>query len=126
MLDVEAVPISDVPHVRAILIASARLRRSMSYAELLDALGHRFSRPRMRALCNTLDAIDAKAREAGEPELAVLVVRASDGLPGQGWWAGGRPLRLGYGGAWSGPEAMAFVAERQSLAFDHWTERSVG
>ena len=30
----------------------------MSYAELLMELGHRFSRPKMRALCRTLDAID--------------------------------------------------------------------
>lgn len=126
MPDAAAVPISDVVHVRAVLIASAGLRRSMSYSELLEALGHRFSRPRMRAICGTLDAIDEAARAAGEPELAVLVVRKSDGLPGQGWWAGGRPQGLGYGGPWSGPEAAAFVAARQALAFDHWSGRHGG
>ncbi len=119
-----AVRLSDVAHVRAILIASAGQRRSMTYGELLDALGHRFSRPKMRAICGTLDAIDEAARVAGEPELAVLIVRRADGLPGQGWWAGGRPRRLGYEGPWSGSEALAFVAGRQALAFDHWSGRT--
>ena len=121
MQDEAAVRISDVAHVRAILIASAGLRRSMSYSELLDALGHRFSRPKMRAICRTLDAIDEAARADGEPELAVLVVRKADGLPGQGWWAEGRPQRVGYGGPWSGPDAAAFVSDRQALAFDYWS-----
>ena len=121
--DAEAVPLSDVAHVRAVLIASARSGRAMSYAELLDALGHRFSRPKMRAVCATLDAIDAEARAAGEPELAVLVVRKADGLPGQGWWVGGPPQKVGYVGPWSGPEALAFVEERQALASDHWRNR---
>ena len=120
-LDAAAVPISDMTHVRAVLIASARLRRSLSYSELLDALGHRFSRPKMRAVCKTLDAIDEAARAAREPELAVLVVRGADGLPGQGWWSEGRPRRLGYAGPWVGPEAIAFVLGRQTLAFDYWT-----
>lgn len=123
-LDPTAVPVSEVAYVRAILIASARRRRAMSYSALLDALGHRFSRPKMRALCKTLDAIDAAARVAGEPELAVLIVRASDGLPGQGWWAGERPRKFGYIGPRSGTEAMAFVLERQNLAFDHWTRET--
>ena len=118
--DAAAVPISDATHVRVVLIASARLRRSMSYSELLDALGHRFSRPKMRAVCKTLDAIDEAARAAGEPELAVLVVRGADGLPGQGWWSGERPRRLGYAGPWTGPKALAFVLGRQTLAFDNW------
>ncbi len=121
--DAEAVPLADMAHVRAVLIASARAARAMSYAELLDALGHRFSRPKMRAVCATLDAIDEKARADGEPELAVLVVRKADGLPGQGWWVGGPPQRAGYVGPWSGPEADAFVSERQSFAFDHWRDR---
>lgn len=123
MDDLATVPLSDVAHVRAVLIASARGGRATTYSELLDALGHRFSRPKMRAVCKTLDAVDDAARGRGEPELAVLVVRKADGLPGQGWWVGGRPERLGYAGPWSGPAAEAFVAERQRLAFDHWARR---
>ena len=63
---------------------------------------------------------DAAGAVAGEPELAVLVVRESDGLPGQGWWTGGRPMREGYEGAWTGPDAAAFVRGLQARAFDYW------
>jgi len=77
--------LADVARVRALLIAAARERRAVSYSELLGGLGHRFTRPRMRAVCKTLDAIDAAGAAAGEPNLAVLVVRETDRLPGQGW-----------------------------------------
>lgn len=114
--------IADVERVRALLTAAARERRALSYSELLGLLGHRFTRPKMRALCKTLDAIDRAGAARGEPELAVLVVRESDGLPGQGWWAGGRALLLGHDGAWEGPEARALVRELQGQAFDHWRD----
>jgi hypothetical protein len=114
-------PVSDVAAVRALLIAAARERRALSYAELLMELGHRFTRPKMRALCRTLDAIDEAGREAGEPELAALVVRESDRLPGQGWWVG-KVYRLGYDGPWTGKAALGFVKGRQQLAFDYWAK----
>lgn len=114
-------PLSDVGAVRALLIAAARARREMSYSELLMELGHRFTRPKMRALCRTLDVIDEKGRETGEPELAALVVRESDRLPGQGWWVG-KVNRLGYEGPWTGKEAAAFVKRRQKLAFAYWSK----
>jgi len=115
-------PVSDIGAVRTLLIAAAKARRDVSYAELLMELGHRFSRPKMRALCRTLDAIDEVGREAGEPELAALVVRESDRLPGQGWWVG-KVYRLGYEGPWAGKEALAFVQGRQKLAFDYWNKK---
>ncbi len=74
----------------------------------------------MRALCRTLDAIDEACAARAEPELAVLVVRESDRLPGQGWWVGGRPVREGYEGPWTGPEALAFVHGLQQRAFAYW------
>lgn len=112
--------IKDVARVRALLVAAAREGRALSYSELLGMLGHRFTRPKMRALCKTLEAIDQAGAAAGEPELAVLVVRESDRLPGQGWWTGGRALMLGHEGAWEGPEARALVRELQQQAFDYW------
>lgn len=115
--------IADVARVRDLLIAAAREARAVSYAEMLGVLGHRFTRPKMRALCRTLDAIDDAAIAAGEPELAVLVVRESDGLPGQGWWGGTRAFALGYDGAWTGPEAVELVREQQGMAFDYWRDR---
>lgn len=75
----------------------------------------------MRALCATLMHVDAQAEAAGEPELAVLVVRESDGLPGQGWWTTGAHAH-GYEGAWEGPEAKAFIAGLQDRAFAYWRD----
>ncbi len=112
--------IADAPRIRTLLIEAARERRAVSYSELLALLGLRFTRPKMRALCVTLDAIDRAGRSVGEPELAVLVVRESDGLPGQGWWTGGRALALGHDGDWTGPDALALVRGLQREAFDYW------
>ena len=116
--------ISDVARVRVILIAAASERRAVSYSELLGALGHRFTRPKMRAVCKTLDAIDAAAPSAGEPELAVLEVRETDRLRGQGWWVGVADA-YGYKGEWTGPEAARFVAQLQAKAFGYWEARVV-
>lgn len=102
---------ADVLH--ALLQASARAGESLTYSEALAALGHRFTRPRMRALCVLLDDIDTAERGAGRPPLAVLVVRKSDRLPGQGWWMGQR----GYTGSFTGPDAATWVAARQAEVF---------
>ncbi|WP_296611318.1 ribose-phosphate pyrophosphokinase [Sphingomonas sp.] len=115
--------IADVVRVRALLIGAAKAGEAISYSHLLAKLGHRFTRPKMRALCKTLDVIDEAAIAAGEPELAVLVVRESDGLPGQGWWGGARAFVLGYDGPWTGPRAMKLVREQQQIAFDYWRGR---
>ena len=115
----DASAIADVPRVRALLIEAARAGRAVSYAELLGQLDLRFTRPKMRTLCKTLDAIDAAGQAAGEPELAVLVVRESDGLPGQGWWVG-IEARCGYTGAWEGADAAALVRQRQEQSFAFW------
>jgi len=77
----------------------------------------------MRALCATLACVDEQAEAAGEPELAVLVVREGDGLPGQGWWTGCAHAHS-YEGAWEGPEARSFIAALQERAFLHWRERA--
>jgi hypothetical protein len=115
--------IADVPRVRALLIEAARAGESISYSAALAQLGHRFTRPKMRALCKTLDVIDEAGRVSGEPELAVLVVRESDGLPGQGWWVGGAAFLRDYDGPWEGPKARAFVDELQGEAFAYWRDR---
>ncbi len=84
----------DPTELAAFLHAAARAGTALTYAEALNALGFAFSRPKMRALCVALDDVDAAERGAGRPALACLVVRASDGLPGQGWWLSRRGLSL--------------------------------
>ena len=109
--------------VRAILIASAQAAEAITYSEVLALLGHDFTRPKMRALCKVLAFVDDEAQERGEPELAVLVVRQSDGLPGQGWWIGGAK-KHGYTGQWEGPKAAKLVRKIQKRAFEHWAGRA--
>ena len=118
-LDV-ATTLADVLHIERLLQGIAMEGRDTSYSEFLLMLGLRFSRPKMRALCKTLDEVDRRAKAAGQPELAVLVVRESDRLPGQGWWTG----RRDYQGAWTGPAARAFLNSIQAEAFAYWRARS--
>ena len=117
-------PLADPAEVRLHLVAAARAGVALSYGDLLERLGYAFSRPKMRALCTILAAVDEAAAECGEPELAVLVVRQSDGLPGQGWWVGGGARARGYDGPWEGPDAARFVKAVQRETFDWWQSRS--
>ena len=119
MMDEGAGLLADPAEVRAILVASAKAGQWISYSEVLALLGHHFTRPRMRALCKVLSFVDDGAEERGEPELAVLVVRQSDGLPGQGWWVGGAK-KHGYTGQWEGPRAAKLIRKLQREAFDDW------
>lgn len=118
----EAGLLADPQEVRAILVASARAGQAISYSEILGLLGHDFTRPKMRQLCKVLAYVDDEAEENGEPGLAVLVVRQSDGLPGQGWWVGGAK-KHGYAGLWEGAGAMKLIKKLQLQAFEHWRGR---
>ncbi|MEY3267715.1 MAG: hypothetical protein RL480_475 [Pseudomonadota bacterium] len=109
----------DIDHLEHLLQAAAAEGRRVSYSELLLAIGQRFTRPRMRALCAVLDEIDNRAAAAGQPELASLVVRESDRLPGQGWWV----ARRDYAGAWEGPEARKYLDKVQRVAIAFWSAR---
>lgn len=115
--------LADPAEVRAHLVAAAAARHPLTYSELLERLGYSFSRPKMRALCAMLGEVDADAAARGEPELAVLVVRQSDGLPGQGWWVAGGGRSRGYEGAWEGPDARRFVRHVQEETFAFWQSR---
>jgi len=119
-----AEPLADADEVRAHLVAAAKAGLALSYGELLEHLGYRFSRPKMRALCAMLGQIDREGAARGEPELAVLVVRQSDGIPGQGWWVEGGGSARGYEGPWEGPEAARFVREVQGETFAFWQSRN--
>jgi len=106
-------PVEDKIRLRTILMTAAQNRTSLTYVETLNALGYSFNRPRMRALSRMLLAIDAEERASGRPGLAVLVVRQSDRLPGQGWWIKQRD----YDGPWAGKAALDHVTEHQARVF---------
>ena len=115
----------DPTEVREILIGAARAGNSLTYSQMLQLLGYRFTRPKMRQLCKVLDSIDQDGRIAGEPDLAVLVVRQSDGLPGQGWFVArahlGDAIAQPFPLEWEGVEAKAYVKARQDEAFRYWS-----
>jgi hypothetical protein len=110
----------NVDEVESLVQAAARAGAALSYSEALMALGTRFTRPKMRTLCKVLGAVDDRAKARGEPELAVLVVRESDRLPGQGWWVGRSATGDKYKGAWEGAEAAAHIRKIQAKAFKFW------
>ena len=114
-------PLFKLEDVEALLQASAQAAEAMSYSEALNRLGMAFTCPKMRALCVMLDEIDRRAAAAGEPELAVLVIRESDRLPGQGWWIG----RHDFDGRRTDKQAHDYVARLQKSAFDFWRKRSI-
>lgn len=116
--------LAEPEEVRLHLVAAARAGVALSYGELLEQLGYRFSRPKMRALCAILGTVDEQGAGRGEPELAVLVVRQSDRIPGQGWWVAGGGRSRGYHGPWEGPEAKRFVEAVQAESFAFWQSRS--
>ena len=115
--------LADPAEVRAHLVGAGQAGVALTYAELLERLGYHFSRPKMRQLCAVLGDVDRDAQARGEPELAVLVVRQSDGLPGQGWWVGGGGAR-DYAGPWEGPEAARFIRAVQAETFSFWQSSS--
>jgi hypothetical protein len=114
--------LADPQEVRAILVAAAKAGEHITYSEVLARLGHPFSRPKMRQLCKVLGFVDQDSARRGEPELAVLVVRQSDGLPGQGWWIEGARAHA-YDGLWEGPGAQKLVRRLHAAAFDYWQGR---
>jgi hypothetical protein len=115
--------LAEPEEVRAHLVAAAQAGTPLTYSEVLERLGYAFSRPKMRALCAILGTVDDDAAARGEPELAVLVVRQSDGLPGQGWWVAGGARSRGYEGPWEGAEARRFIAAVQAETFGWWASR---
>jgi hypothetical protein len=108
--------IVDVDALEALLIEAARARRSMTYAEVLAHFGIRITPRRVFALCRDLGEVCARNRARGEPELAVLVVRKADRLPGEGFfhacWRDGL-----YEGPCTGAAAQAFIRAETERVF---------
>ena len=109
----------DVDELEKLLIGAARARRSLTYAEVLAHFGMRITPRRVYALCRDLGAVCERNRARGEPELAVLVVRKSDRLPGEGFfhslWRDGA-----YDGPATGPAAATFIRRETERVFAYW------
>ena len=109
----------DVDRLEAVLIAAARARRTLTYGEVLRFFGRTVAPRLVYGLCRDLGEVCRRNRERGEPELAVLVVRQSDRLPGEGFFRGA--WRDGaYDGPATGPRARAYIAGETERVFAYW------
>lgn len=104
--------------LEALLVLRAQAARAISYGEVFQWFGLPFRRFDVGQLCAALEEVDRRQAGLGRPPLAALVVRQSDGLPGQGWWLA--QVHDPWDGPFTGPEAMAFVRRHQQRAFDWW------
>jgi hypothetical protein len=115
----------DIGRLEALLIEAARTRCSLTYAEVLASFGMRIAPRRVYALCRDLGQVCERNRARGEPELAVLVVRKSDRLPGEGFfhslWRDGA-----YDGPATGAAAEAYIRALTEEAFAFWAGRRPG
>lgn len=111
----------DVIELEKVLQDVAKSGQPISYAALLGLFGFAFTRPKMRKLCNLVEEVDVIAREKGEPELSPLVVRQSDGLPGEGWFNERRFERMGKDRTSDETDRKTIVMEAQAFAFRHWS-----
>ena len=115
----------DLDQLERALIQAALERRPLTYGQLLAFFERRVTRITVSALCRDLGRVEARRAGAGWPDLACLVVRKDDGLPGEGYFDSLR--REGrYAGPSTGPAAEAFVHARQRRAHDWAAERAVG
>jgi hypothetical protein len=106
----------DLDRLERALILAARERRPVTYGQLLGLFERRVTRINVAALCRDLGRVCERVEAAGGPDLACLVVRKSDGLPGDGYFAALRQDE-GYDGPSVGPRAEALVRDRQERAF---------
>ena len=107
------------------LLVAARAGEPVTYGALLAFFERRVTPITVRALCRDLGRVCERIEAAGGPDLACLVVRASDGLPGAGYF---RSLREAgrYAGPDAGAEAMRFVAAEQARATEYARARAGG
>ena len=106
----------DLDRLERVLVHAARERRPLTYGQLLAYFGLRVGRITVGALCRDLGRVERRRAGEGWPDLACLVVRKSDGLPGEGYFVGLR-AEGAYAGPSEGPEAAAALRARQERAF---------
>jgi hypothetical protein len=109
----------DLSRLERLLVAAAREARPVTYGQLLGFFGRKVTRITVGALCRDLGAVCREVEARGGPDLAVLVVRKSDGLPGSGYFTSLRSEQI-YTGPETGPEALAFVRNRQAAVFAYY------
>lgn len=109
-----------IDELEALLILKAKAGADISYGEVFAWFGLPFQRFQVGQLCAALGEVDRLQRGLGRPDLAVLVVRQSDRIPGQGWWI--TKAHGAWEGPIEGPEARRHVDSIKRRAFAYWME----
>jgi hypothetical protein len=117
------VPSVDIDRLDALLVCAAREGRTLSYADVLAHFGKRITPRRVFGLSRDLGEVCRRNRARGEPELAVLVVRKADGLPGEGFFRSAWHQGL-YDGPPSGLRARAYIRDEQERVFDFFSGKA--
>ena len=105
----------DLDRLERVLIQAARERRPVTYGQLLAYFGWKVTQVTVGALCRDLGRVHDRRQGEGWPDLACLVVRKSDGMPGEGYFASLR-AEGAYDGPSVGPAAARLVKARQARA----------
>lgn len=117
----------DLDRLERVLVEAAREGRPVTYGRLLAYFERRVTRITVGALCRDLARVERRREGQGWPDLACLVVRRSNRLPGEGYFTSLR-AEGAYDGPIEGPAAEAVIKERQdrarvwaeSLSEDYW------
>lgn len=105
----------DLDRLERVLIQAAVEERPVTYGQVLAFFGWKVTQITVGALCRDLGRIDERRAGEGWPDLACLVVRKSDGLPGEGYFTSVRDAAE-YAGPSVGPPAVSFIRARQARA----------
>ena len=105
----------DLDLLEARLLKAALAGQAETYGSLLAFFERRVTPVMVAALCKDLGRVCERVEAAGGPDLACLVVRKSDGLPGAGYFTSLREAGL-YDGPPTGPAAERYVARAQRRA----------
>lgn len=100
------------------LLEAALAGRALTYGSLLAFFERRVTPVTVAALCRDLGRVGERIEAEGGPDLACLVVRSSDGLPGAGYFKSLREAGA-YAGPDTGPAAERYVrrAQRRAQAY---------
>ena len=105
----------DPDRLERVLIDTAANGRIVSYRQLLAVFGRRVGPNNVRALMQVLAEVCRRSAARAEPELACIVVREADGLPGEGYFRG-------TPGEFDRMRRASMVAAAQARAFAHWRQ----
>lgn len=99
-----------------LLIDTAKAGRAITYQEILAHFGRPIGPVMVRALVSDLGHVCRRLEPLGLRDIACLVVRKSDGLPGAGYFDYLK-REEGYNGPRSGPMAVLEIQRRQEAIF---------